>query len=202
MIFLLLACLAAISACSPSQNIPEPLESSTTQPVRPTQTQPDFHKSRGGGEPRSASYWLQWNSCAPDNRSEMAAANGGRAAGWIILDDLLDDPGILLGELQVGTCEEGINLLQNKDVEGFERGGDMAYQLAAQLLAAQLNLAVGAEYCPAGDQAVAAGQLLLIGQGFNGRGGYLGPPAFGQDVETAQILVEQLGDYNSGQLCR
>lgn len=138
----------------------------------------------------------------PDNRAKTAATNGGRAADWIILDDILVDPGILLVELRVENCEQGINLLQRLDVDGIERGGDAAYQAAAQLLAAQVNLAAGAEYCPAVDQAVAAGQLLLISQEFDGQGGYLGPPVTSQDIVTAEILIEQLAKYNAGELCR
>ncbi|MHB1317167.1 MAG: hypothetical protein ACYCYF_00960, partial [Anaerolineae bacterium] len=65
--------------------------------------------SDGGGEPRSAGYWMLWNNCAPENRAKMARANGGRAAGWILMEDLLADPGILLGELPVETCAQGLN---------------------------------------------------------------------------------------------
>jgi hypothetical protein len=75
----------------------------------PTQapTNAPFVASDGGGEPRSAGHWLLWNSCAPGNRAATAAANGGRAAGWIILDDLLVDPGVLVGGYAVETCEQG-----------------------------------------------------------------------------------------------
>ena len=57
--------------------------------------------------PRTAGYWLVWNACAEDNQADVARANGGREAGWLILDDLLAHPGILLGELAVETCERG-----------------------------------------------------------------------------------------------
>lgn len=175
-------------------------------PAAPTlQTLDDedpIYASQGGGEPRSSGYWLLWNSCAQDNRSETAATNGGPAAGWFILDDLLELPGILVGELQVETCDQGINLLQRSDLAGVDRSSDAAYHLAAELITAQVNLAIGSEYCPAVDQAVAAGQLLLISQGFDGSGSYLGPPVANQQVETVEILIEQLGEYNSGELCR
>lgn len=193
---LLFLIITLIAGCSQSTTDIELLTPS------PTFDDDQFFFSQGGGEPRLAGYWLLWNSCTADNRAETAAANGGRAAGWIILDDILKDPGILLGELQVVTCEQGINLLQGLDLDGNARGGDAAYQLAAQLLVAQVNLAVGAEYCPASDQAVAAGQLLLIGLGFNGRGGYLGLPVDSQDIETAEILIDQLAQYNAGELCK
>ena len=158
--------------------------------------------SNGDGEPRTTGYWLLWNSCAEGNQAETARANGGREAGWVILDDLLVDPGILVGEVQVETCLQGVSLLQGKDLQGNDHQNDPAYILAAQLMAAQLNLATGSEYCPGSDQAVSAAQLLLLSLGFNGSGGYLGPPAANQDVETAKLLIDQLGSYNSGDLCR
>jgi hypothetical protein len=172
---------------------------STASPTKNTEL---FFQSQGGGEPRSAGYWKLWNSCAPDNRAETARANGGRAAGWFLLDDLLEDPGILLGELPVENCEQAISLLQRQDLDGAQRDDDPVYQLAAQLLSAQVNMAAGAEYCPAGDQAVQAGQLLLISLGFNGQRSHVGSLVNNQDTETARVLVEQLGQYNSGQLCR
>ena len=67
--------------------------------------------STGGGEPRTAGYWLVWNACAEENKADVAVANGGREAGWILLDDLLADPGILLGDLAVEACEQGLRLL-------------------------------------------------------------------------------------------
>jgi hypothetical protein len=143
-----------------------------------------------------------WNACAPDNKAEVARANGGRAAGWFLLDDLLADPGIFLGELTVETCEQGIALLQGQDAAGQEQPDDAAYVLAAQLLAAQANLAVGAEYCPASDTAVQAGQALLLSLGFDGTGTYLGPEGDAEDREVAQFLIEQLANYNAGTLCR
>ena len=74
--------------------------------------------------------------------------------------------------------------------------------LAAQLLTAQLNLAAGAEYCPAVDEAVQAAQLLLLSLGFDGSVGYLGLEQAPEDREIARFLVEQLAGYNTGSLCR
>ncbi len=82
-----------------------------------------IYASQGGGEPRSSGYWLLWNSCAPDNRSETAAANGGRAAGWYLVDDILADPGLMLGEHPLATCEAALTIL-----EGSAGQGDQASQ--------------------------------------------------------------------------
>lgn len=117
------------------------------------------------------------------------------------MDDLLADPGMLIGALQIETCEQGVNLLQTRNLQGVEMKNDTAYTLAAQLLAAQLNLAVGSEYCPASDQAVSQAQLLLLQLEFDGTGNYLGPPIASTNTESAKNLTEQLANYNHGLLC-
>lgn len=160
-----------------------------------------YHQSTGGGQPRSTGYWLLWNTCAEGNQAETARANGGRDAGWTLMDDLLADPGMLVGGLEVTTCPQGVGLLRAQEVSGTDHGNDPAYTLAAQLLAAQLNLASGAGSCPAAEEAVRGGQLLLISLDFNSTGTYLGLPAGGQQRETASILADQLSQYNTGALC-
>jgi len=200
---LLLAACLLVAACASPTPIP-PTATLAPTAVRPTPapTVDPFFASTGGGEPRSASYWLIWNSCAEGNQADVAAANGGREAGWLIMDDLLDAPGIWLGDLVINTCEQGLPFLQGQDADGAEKPDDAAYRMASRLMAAQLNLAVGAGYCPAVDQAVRAGQLLLVSLGFDGTGDYLSPGQAPDDREEALFLVEQLGLYNAGQLCR
>jgi hypothetical protein len=60
------------------------------------------------------------------------------------------------------------------------------------LLTAQLNLAVGAEYCPAVDEAVRAAQLLLVSRDFDGTGSYFSMAEASRDRETTDFLVQQL----------
>jgi hypothetical protein len=191
----MLACMAC--ACTP-----------LTPRVIPTLVSIQFtpendlnYQSSGGGEPRSTGYWLIWNSCSDGNQSETARANGGREAGWIIMDDLLDDPGVLIGMLGVQTCDQGMKLLQSMNLQGVEMKTDPAYVLASQLMAALLNMAAGSEYCPASDSTVNEAQKLLLGLNFNGTGLYLGPPSANTNVERAQELSEQLAKYNTGSLC-
>lgn len=62
----------------------------------------------------------------------------------------------------------------------------VGFTLAAQLLAAQLNLATGSEYCPASDQAVSQAQLLLLKLNFDGTSGYLDPPLANENVTNAK----------------
>jgi hypothetical protein len=189
---LIFATLAAACAAPPPLS-PTALPAPTADPL---------FLSDGRGDPRTPGYWLLWNACAPDNRAETARANGGRAAGWLLVDDLLQDPGILVGDLALATCEQAVRLLQRQPIAGSAAPDDAAYSLATELVAAQLNLAAAAESCPAAEQAVQAAQLLLISVGFNGAGAYLPPAAAAADHDLALSLAALLTDYNSGALCR
>lgn len=56
--------------------------------------------------------------------------------------------------------------------------------------------------CPAVDEAVQAGQLLLLSLQFDGTGKAPGANPPSEDREVAQFLAEQLAAYNVGSLCR
>jgi hypothetical protein len=155
-----------------------------------------------GGEPRTIGFWKNWNTCTGGNQHLTAASNGGPDAGWYILDDLLNDPGYTIGILQLGgeDCEDAVNILDKREISGKnkKRANDGAYNLAAQLLAAQLNLSAGAETCQAVVDAVNSGQNLLAGISFDGTGNYL---RRGDDYELANTLAYTLDEYNNGNLC-
>ena len=79
------------------------------------------------------------------------------------------------------------------------------------MLAAQLNLAAGAEHCPAVDEAVQAAQVLLIQGDLDGGATGAGETAATaspddaspeREGEVAAFLIEQLSLYNAGTLCR
>jgi hypothetical protein len=139
-----------------------------------------------------------WSTCGEGSQADVAAANGGTDAGWILLDDLLTDPGVALGEYRIPACEAGVNLLEGSSVEGASTD-DPAYSLAAGLLTAELNLSVGAETCPAVEEAVVAGHVILASLGFDGEGRYLAEPGV---AASAGSVIELLGAYNAGELCR
>jgi hypothetical protein len=159
---------------------------------------PEARASDGGGDPRLPGYWAVWNTCAPDNRAAEAAANGGRAAGWLLVDDVLADPGIGLGDHLLASCEESVALLEGKDGAGGQ-SGDPAYELAGQLLTAELNLTAGAETCPVVDEAVVGAHLLLSTAKFDG---VSTSPLDAEAGGAVPRLVELLKAYNAGELCR
>ena len=159
-----------------------------------------INNSMPGGEPRTIGFWKNWNSCTGGNQPATAAANGGAAAGWFILDDLLNNPGYTIGALQLdgADCEDAVNILDKRSIDdGKKRASDGAYNLASQLLAAQLNLSAGAETCQEVVDAVNAAQTLLAGIGFDGTGNYLKGKQAGDANELAAILDA----YNNGLLC-
>jgi hypothetical protein len=195
---LLFALSFTMAACSPP-DAPTP-----SPPVpTPAPTDDSAFASDGGGEPRTAGYWLVWNTCTEGNQSATAKANGGREAGWILLDDLLTDPGIMMGTDELKACQQAAAILGGKLPESTPENDLHFYRLAAALLTAQLNLAIPAESCPAVEQAVQAGQLLLVSVGYHvGDASSLSPRNPEKDSQLADFLSGQLDRYNRGELCR
>lgn len=202
-ISILLAVLLLAGCASPAQTPTSLIPPTSAARATPQATVDDYFKSDGGGEPRTAGYWLLWNSCAPENKAETARLNGGRAAGWILLDDILADPGVKLGGLKIERCAQALELLQERSLSGEDRSGDVAFSLAAQLLTAHFNLEAGAESCLGVVEAVLGAQRLLTELGFDGEQKLLeaGNQATEQRAE-AELYILALGQYNRSELCR
>jgi hypothetical protein len=163
--------------------------------------------SHPGGDPRTIGYWKNWNTCTSGNQATTAAKNGGAAAGFFLLNDLLPQTlstgdANTADDFKVTTCAQGVKILNKQDLSGNNKSSDAAYSLAAQLLAAKLNLAAGAETCSSVQTAVMDAQTLLDNLNFNGTGSYL--PSNTNKValrNTALNLASTLDKYNNGDLC-
>lgn len=208
---LLLTAAAAIAgvtvSCSSSGD-----DASSSSPAGPTATvvatrddiddrfdlPPEARAATRGGNPRPPAYWAVWNTCAPDNRSAEAEANGGTDAGWYLVDDVLVDPGIGLGDHILTTCDESVALLEGRTATGDETA-DPAFTLAAQLLAAELNLNIGAATCPAAEEAVVGAQIVLSAARFDG---VSASPLDAEAGGALPQLIDLLAAYNTGVLCR
>jgi uncharacterized repeat protein (TIGR01451 family) len=161
----------------------------------------EVNNTRPGGEPRTIGFWKNWNRCTGGNQAAVAAANGGPDAGWYILENLLPQT---IGDMTVDTCLKGVRLLGSLDLSGRNKANDAAYNLASQLLAAQLNEDAGAEWCPVAAAAVLDGQALLDQINFAGSGDYLGPKVKGALLakrNQALQLANTLDQYNNGNIC-
>ncbi len=158
----------------------------------------DVDNSHPGGDPRTIGYWKNWNRCTGGNQSATAQKNGGAAAGFFLVEDLLPQT---IGDLSVASCQQAVKLLSKQDQNGKNKSSDAAYELGAQLLAARFSLAAGAETCLPVQQVVLDGQTLLDGLGFTGSGDYLGSKS--KDSRRAQALsrAATLDRYNNGNLC-
>lgn len=150
------------------------------------------------GDPRPPAYWALWNTCAADNRAETAAANGGRAAGWFLVDDILADPGLQLGDQPLASCGAALAVREGAAGHGDDASPSIA-SLAGQLLAAELNLNVGAETCSIAEEAVVGAHLVLSEVGYAGEELVEISPEVSSAVSRLLPLLE---GYNSGQLCR
>lgn len=177
----------------------------TSTPMRtlpPTPTIDPYFMSIGGGDPRTPGYWLLWNTCMPGNNSETAKVNGGKDAGWYLLDDFLVDPGIKLGGLSVETCLQATQLLQMQDSSGIDHKDLTDFHLASALLAAELNLSAKAASCPAVVDAVLGSMRILNEIGFDGQQTDLLADADEKQAADAILFTTALEQYNQGVLCR
>lgn len=151
-----------------------------------------------GGDARTIGYWRNWSSCS-----------GGKQAPT--LDETLASAGgILIGDLLVDTCLEGVRILSKQDLNGVNRASDPAFNMAAQLLAAFLNEEAGAVVCPAAATAMASGQTLLANADFDGYRTFGGSSTHGKkgsastgtiNAGTANALASTLDAYNNNELC-
>jgi len=161
----------------------------------------EVHNDFPGGDPRTIGYWKNWNRCTGGGQAANAARNGGAAAGFFLLEDVLPQ---LIGDFNVTTCQQGVYILSKQDQGGRSKASDAAYELAAQLLAAKLNVAAGAQSCPAATLAIANGQALLDLINFNGSGTYLPSNVKGAQLtqrNQALSYAATLDQYNNGNLC-
>jgi hypothetical protein len=103
-----------------------------------------------------------------------------------------------IGDLVVNTCPIGVSILDKRNLDGRKSANDAAYGLAAQLLAAKLNLNAGAYTCATVQEAVADAQQLLLDIGFDGTGTYLKQRS--TQRTDALMLAEILDNYNNNML--
>jgi hypothetical protein len=194
----------------------------------------DIENSFPGGAPRTPGYWKNWSTCSGGGQQYTATKNAGFegdptdpgasaariAEGYLLLDDVLNPPGIKLGDFQIPAsdvelsktigkktvtktgCEIATDLLDKTNwFTDKKMASDAAYGLAAQLLAAKANFTAGAKQCPAAANAVLAADNLLASINFDGTGTYLDAKSKDPNRPVATNLANTLDLYNNGLLC-
>ncbi|MDH3323343.1 MAG: T9SS type A sorting domain-containing protein, partial [Flavobacteriaceae bacterium] len=158
-----------------------------------------------GGAARTPGYWKNWSTCSGGGQVANAEKNGGWQAGFWLLDDVLNSPGITLGNLEVTDCEDGVNILDQREIygSGKKKSSDAAYTLAMHLMAFELNQGAGAYHCQLAIDAAMEAHTLLISIGYDGTGDYFktkGKKGSGTDntlKSRALELANILDRYNN-----
>ena len=163
-------------------------------------TNDDQPANEPGGDPNTLGYWKNWNGCTSGSQSQTAAQNGGAEEGFFLVEDHLPQT---IGNLIIDNCEDAVAILDKRTLseEGKKSANDAAYEVAAQLLAAKLNLAAGAETCQAVLDATAEADALLDSIDFDGTGSYLSAKSKDLLRNEALTLAATLDEYNNGILC-
>ena len=154
-----------------------------------------------GGLARTIGFWKNWASCAK--------SNGGQRP---VLDQTLalaEPSGITIGTLTLHgsttkpsvapDCSKAVNLLNKSTIDGkTKKSSDAAFNLAAQLLAAKLNLVAGARACSGATTGIAGAQALLASLHFDG---LTHDHMSASQATQANSLATLLDKYNNNLLC-
>ena len=172
-----------------------------------------------GTTPRSPGYWKNWTLLGKGHQAATAAANGGWANGFWLLEDVLNQAvggGVRWDDILSDSFpsfwivpEQAVEILQMRVVslngrvgDGKVLASDPARQLARNLLAAQLNLGAGACSTPAVLSAVVAAETLLDKYDVDGKSTTAYPIGKkGSDAALARTLSGYLDGYNNGLVC-
>ena len=144
-----------------------------------------------GGLSRTIGFWKNWSSCtgggqAPLLDQELAkadASNGGLAVGNLILHS--------------SDCVKAFDILNKSTTANSSKkmASDPLYNMAAQLLGADLNLLAGAFSCPTAAGWINQAQSLLVKYNFVGTG-YSGKLS-AKDAAAANALATELDQFNN-----
>jgi len=158
-----------------------------------------------GGRALTIGFWKNWTSCDgagnqdPElDRALAAAEPEGIDIGLLTLHGDESNPDV------APDCDPAVSLLDKRDIDsGKKKASDPAYNLAAQLLAAKLNLAAQAGFCGEVITAINAADMLLTDIGFDGTGDYKKGPnkMTAEEKALANELAGTLDDYNNNRLC-
>jgi hypothetical protein len=151
-----------------------------------------------GGLARGIGFWKNWASCASSKGNQKPVLDltlqlGDIAIGSLVLHDGNQDPNV------ASDCVQAVRLLSKQYINtGQNTATDPAFNLAAQLLAAKLNVQAGAGVCGAAVNAVNAAQTLLAGISFNG---VTHTAMTAAQVNQANSFATTLDMYNNNTLC-
>lgn len=144
------------------------------------------------GDQRTIGYWKHWNSYTLGLPANTCTSS---RTGNTLMDCLLPQP---LGNYVVDTAAKGVAVLSSPSSKYAEN------QLAAQLLAAELNRAAGASICTSVTNAITQANAMLAEIGYAGPGSTIVGSNWHDSTYTRSDFVNTaslLNNYNNGLVC-
>ena len=150
-----------------------------------------------GGRALTIGFWKNWASCKKSGGKQtpvldqtMAKAEpSGIQVDSFYLHGSTAYPNV------APDCAKAVNLLSKQNFDGVNKASDPLFNMAAQLVAAELNYTAGAYKCPAVTTAILQANALLTSYKFNGTT-YTGK-LNAADATLANNLAKRLDDYNN-----
>ena len=152
-----------------------------------------------GGLARTIGFWKNWASCAGSNGNQKPVLDETLGLGDILIGTLLLHDGN--SDPEVATdCADAVNILNKTQVcsPHKKKASDAAFNLAAQLLAADLNVQAGAGINSCAVDAINAAQALLAAINFNG---CTHNSMTAAQTTKANCLATKLDQYNNTNAC-
>jgi hypothetical protein len=149
----------------------------------------------------STSYWRNWSSCTGGHQAPVLDQTLAKLAGAGAPETLGK---LILNPSTLGTstaCQYAVNILSKTTITGTKMASDPLFNMAAQLLGADLNVAVGAGQCPASATAINSAHALLAKYGFDGKSSSSELKVTAADATMANNLATTLASYNNDKLC-
>jgi hypothetical protein len=150
--------------------------------------------TRPGGAQLTIGFWKNHAGCKT-SKGKQTDVLGQTLA-------LADPAGTTIGTLTLhaSNCVEARNILDKTTIDGkTKKASDPLFNMAAQLLAAKLNVTGGAGTCADATNAINAAQVLLVKYSWNGL--TYTAPLTPDDAALANQLNTTLDLYNNGNLC-
>jgi hypothetical protein len=159
-----------------------------------------------GGRALTIGYWKNWASCKTSGGKQAPTLDktlyGFLPNGIQVGNVLSIVPGhtsakSFFGQNPASTadCAHAVSLLGKQNFGGKNMASDPLFNMAAQLVAAELNLAAGAYTCPAVVSAVASANTLLSNHNFVGSGYTTNLTS--AESTLANSLATRLDNYNN-----
>jgi VCBS repeat-containing protein len=172
-----------------------------------------------GGRALTIGYWKTHASCTSSSTNKDPALDDALFASGGILKSskivsLVNGGFGLYGQIQskpatvtppvpaikgsTVDCPHAVSLLDKRDFGGVKKASDPLFNMAAQLVAVEVNFAAGAYTCGAVANAVTTAEGLLAKYKFTGFG-YTGPLSKA-DATLANSTATKLDDYNNNRV--